>query len=244
MGDKNISPPYCKSKYNLILINYMNKDQRTTKIIENIDPIHTKNIKYFKYIESLSNSNKIGNNKCKQIFKLMETEIDNLRKDESVCYRFRQLINNSHKLFIKYSFNDIKVNFSSRDIIYINDKPDNIFSIHTADNLAVYLYISNKCKDILGFKRDFIIGKCLYSLLHQDDFNQISQKHDIVLKGNQIDASYRLITNQQCTNGKNQYIRFNATIKKVDNIIITYVNPKKKSSALSYAYTSYKKCDA
>lgn len=167
------------------------------------------------------------------ILHFIQTELDKIRQDFKCRFQVRKIINKCKEFFINYSFDNININFTEKDVDHINKK-DDIFSIHSADNLAVYLYINSKCKDMLGFNQEFVIGKCLYSLLHKDDLDEISKTHDRVLCGKKMLANYRLITNFKNITGRNKYIKISSYIKKVDNIIITYIKPLKEPSVNSY----------
>lgn len=133
----------------------------------------------------------------------------------------REVINKCSDYFINYSFDDIEI-----DIISIQkiDLTDNIFSIHTADELAVYVYVSDECNQILGYKQSFIIGKCLYSFLHNDDLENVVQINDSVSNGENLETSFRLRTNFKSSKGI-QYQQLDTSIKKVDNLIVTYIKP-------------------
>lgn len=158
---------------------------------------------------------------------LIKTDIEGIRKDSNLALELRKNINNSKDFFKNYSFDNLNIAFSPEDVEYISRK-DNIFSIHSADNLAVYLYISKKCNKILGFDQGYFIGKCLYSLLHEDDVEKVSKTHDRVLAGKNILTNYRIMTS--FNNDGDNYIKLSSYIKKVDNIIVTYLKPIKEGS--------------
>jgi len=164
----------------------------------------------------------------KSIFDLIYKRSENDNKNFDKSYLLRKKINQQKDFFMNYSFDKININFSSNDIEYINTKR-NIFSIHTADDLAVYLYITNSCDKILGFKQDYFIGKCLYSFLHTEDVDKLSKTHDDVLCGKNMNTKFRLVSNFK-NNLDNKYVEFKAYIKKVDNIIITYMSQVKSQN--------------
>lgn len=162
-----------------------------------------------------------------KIFDMIYKRFENEKKS-NISALLRKKINQQKDFFMDYSFDNININFSNNDIEYINSK-NNIFSIHTADDLAVYLYINNSCNKIFGFKQDYFIGKCLYSFLHKEDVDQLSKTHDYVLSGKNMNTKFRLISNFKNNSG-NKYVEIKAYIKKVDNIIITYISTLKKQN--------------
>lgn len=171
--------------------------------------------------------------KCnKYILDNIKNNLDLIKNDTQIGWIIRKFICENKFFFMEYSFDNLKINFTSRDVIHINDKLNNIFSIHSADNLAIYLYINPKYKEMFGFDRNFMIGKCFYSFLHEKDAKMISEKHDMILSKNGLFlATYRLVkkTNSQDI----KYVKISSCIKKIDNIIVTYLKYPTKNTVVN-----------
>jgi hypothetical protein len=155
--------------------------------------------------------------------------------DRSIGYRTRKYICECKEYYIRYSFDHLKFNFTTKDIEYFNNL-NNVLSIHSADNIAVFLYVDPNLSNRLGFNRDFIIGKSLYSFLHSHDIDYLSHLHDLVLQGNDEYSNIRLRTYT------NNYINIESSIKKIDNIIISYQEPINDNTSLG-SHSSYKDND-
>ena len=124
----------------------------------------------------------------------------------------RKMVNEC-KVLINHSFDDMELKFSDRDLRYINK--NNVFSIHSSDPLAVFLYVSKKSHSLLGYSQEQIIGKSFYSFIHHDDLEEISNVHDKVLKGECVKFNCRIVKDEHEK-------RISAYLKKIDNIIITF----------------------
>ena len=172
----------------------------------------------------MNNNSKMAQYANQQITEYINENINLLKMDDTNKVYIRRIINELKEYFLNNPFNKIVINstlFTLRDTEYFGLDSDSIYSIHTADNLAFFLYVNDEFKDIFGYKKKFIIGKCIYCLLHEDDFDQISSIHDKVLRGINVSTVYRLLTNFTENGGFKKYKRFSCCMRKIDNIIVT-----------------------
>lgn len=114
---------------------------------------------------------------------------------------------------------DIKITDTDLELNDLNDEyQDSLLIICSKAEPGIILYVNSLCKELLGFERNFLIGKSVFSFMHNEDVIRIMQ--DCTSK-----ITHRLLSNFKGKDNKRYYKWFTSENKKLENIVYICSRP-------------------